>query len=72
MGEAASVPTTPVPDSGVERKLTDKGPIWFRLLREGRLGLKRIGYFLGGDFRLKKEGGLVGVVPLAEDLKRYG
>ena len=69
--ELKSVPTTSVPDLGVPRRLFDKGPLWFRLQREARLGLQRASHLLGGDLRLKREGGVVGIVPLAADLQRY-
>lgn len=69
--EDGYVPTGSVPDVRVQRTPADKGPLWFRLRREARLGLKRIPQLLGGDRKLRQEGGWIGMVPLAFDLKKY-
>ena len=69
--ENVCVPTGSVPDAGVQRKPVSKGPLWFRLAREARLGLRRIPRLLGGDRKLRQEGGWIGMVPLASDLKKY-
>ena len=38
--EDVDVPTGSVPDVGVQRTPASKGPLWFRLMREARLGLR--------------------------------
>ena len=62
------MPTGSVPDLGIPRVPESKGPRWFTIVREGRLGLERVRRFCGGDRKLAKEGGWIGFVPLAEDL----
>ena len=69
--EGPAVPTESVPDRGILRKPESKGPLWFRLSRECRLGLGRINFLFGGDQKLIEKGGWIGVVPLATDLCQY-
>lgn len=47
----------------------DKGPFWFRIKRELRAAKRKLGWRLGGQDRLLREGGFVGFIPCADDLK---
>ena len=69
--DGPNVPTAPVPDIGISRKPASRGPLWFRLSREFRLGLGRAKRLLGGDRRLVEQGGWIGMVPLAADLTKF-
>ena len=71
MHEGGFVPTDSARYAGDQVAPTRKGPLWFRLTRETRLGLKRIPRLLGGDRKLRQDGGWIGMVPLAFDLKKY-
>lgn len=65
------MPTGSIPDLEIAREPASRGPLWFTIVREGRLGLDRARRFFGGDRKLAKEGGWIGLVPLAEDLDQY-
>ena len=62
------MPTGSIPDLEIAREPESRGPLWFTIVREGRLGLDRVRRFCGGDRKLAKKGGWIGFVPLAEDL----
>ena len=66
--DGPSMPTGSIPDLEMTREPASRGPLWFKFVREGRLGLDRIRRFCGGDRELAKKGGWVGIVPLAGDL----
>lgn len=46
----------------------DKGPVWFRLRRELQAASRKLKWRLGGQSRLLRQGGFVGLIPSAEDL----
>ncbi len=46
----------------------DKGPVWFRLRRELQAVSRKLKWRLGGQSRLLRQGGFVGLIPCAEDL----
>ncbi len=47
----------------------DKGPLWFRAGRELHAAKRKLGWRFGGQDRLLRNGGFVGFIPCAEDLK---
>ena len=47
----------------------DKGPMWFRLRRELLALRRKLGWKLGGQTRLLRQGGFVGYIPCADDLQ---
>ena len=47
----------------------DKGPTWFRVRRELKATGRKLWWRLGGQSRLLRQGGYVGFIPCADDLK---
>ncbi|WP_171121252.1 MULTISPECIES: glycosyltransferase family 25 protein [unclassified Ruegeria] len=47
----------------------DKGPSWFRIRRELRAAQRKLYWRVGGEKRLLEQGGYVGFIPCAKDLK---
>lgn len=47
----------------------DKGPTWFRVARELKAAGRKLYWRAGGQSRLLKRGGYVGLVPCADDLE---
>ncbi|WP_171129183.1 glycosyltransferase family 25 protein [Ruegeria sp. HKCCA6707] len=47
----------------------DKGPAWFRVRRELRAATRKLYWRLGAQTRLLDQGGYVGYIPCADDLK---
>jgi hypothetical protein len=47
----------------------DKGPLWFRIRRELQAAQRKLGWQLGGQTQVLKQGGHVGFIPCADDLQ---
>lgn len=47
----------------------DKGPLWFRVRREIRAACRKLIWKTGAQARLLRDGGFVGHIPFAEDLR---
>jgi hypothetical protein len=54
-------------DPNANRK-PDKGPVWFRLRKEARNGMRKLKWRLWGHRKVLASGGFLGKVPLADDL----
>lgn len=63
------VPLSGVPSLGALGQVPSRGPIPFRAMREFRRGVRRIRRFTYGDRDLVSSGGMVGKIPLADDLR---
>ncbi len=46
----------------------DKGPKWFRVRRELRAARRKLFWRMGGEKRLREQGGYIGFIPCADDL----